>query len=73
MLQTLEAIIDERGYIQFLEQVTFTHRSQRALVTLLTDENEPASIGRENTLLSEVALAADWNHPDEDQAWAHLQ
>ena len=72
MLQTLEAIIDERGYIQFLEQVTFTHRLQRALVTLL-GENESVSIGRENTLLSEVALAADWNHPDEDQAWAHLQ
>ena len=72
MLQTIEAIIDERGYIQFLEQVTFTHRLQRALVTLL-GENESVSIGRENTLLSEVALAADWNHPDEDQAWAHLQ
>jgi len=27
----------------------------------------------EITLLSEPALAEDWNHPEEDVAWSHLQ
>ncbi|MDM8531471.1 hypothetical protein QUF63_09890 [Anaerolineales bacterium HSG25] len=27
----------------------------------------------ETTLLSEPALAEDWNKPDEDDAWSHLQ
>lgn len=27
----------------------------------------------ETVLLSEPALAEDWNRPEEDKAWAHLQ
>jgi hypothetical protein len=27
----------------------------------------------ENALLSEKALAKDWNKPEEDEAWSHLQ
>ncbi len=27
----------------------------------------------EITLLSEPVLAEDWNHPEEDAAWSHLQ
>lgn len=27
----------------------------------------------ETTLLSEAALAEDWNRAEEDEAWAHLQ
>jgi hypothetical protein len=27
----------------------------------------------ETALLSEKALAEDWNRPEEDAAWAHLQ
>jgi hypothetical protein len=27
----------------------------------------------ETALLSESALAEDWNRPEEDEAWAHLQ
>lgn len=27
----------------------------------------------ENTLISEKALAADWNRPEEEQAWIHLK
>jgi hypothetical protein len=27
----------------------------------------------ENLLLSEVALAKDWDKPEEDEAWKHLQ
>jgi len=27
----------------------------------------------ENALLSEKALGKDWNKPEEDEAWSHLQ
>ena len=27
----------------------------------------------ETALLSEAAFAADWNRPEEDEAWSHLQ
>jgi len=31
------------------------------------------SRANEEALLSEVALAEDWNRPEEDAAWAYLQ
>jgi antitoxin FitA len=34
--------------------------------------NEPAKIA-ETVLLSQDALAKDWDRPEEDEAWAHLQ
>jgi hypothetical protein len=35
---------------------------------------ERASLGAaESALLSEAALAEDWNRPEEDEAWSHLQ
>jgi len=43
----------------------------RALVTSL-DETHPVA-SPETALLSESALAADWNRPEEDAAWSHLQ
>ena len=33
-------------------------------------EEEPVA---ETALLSEPALAEDWNRPEEDEAWAYLQ
>jgi hypothetical protein len=34
----------------------------------------PAAAGpSENALLSEAALAEDWDRPEEDEAWSHLQ
>ncbi len=44
---------------------------KRALVTIL--EDEPVFIAHKNTLLSEAALAEDWNRPKEDEAWLHLK
>lgn len=35
--------------------------------------HEPAEGVTEITLLSEDVLAKDWNRPEEDEAWAHLQ
>jgi len=70
MLQTVEAIIDETGNIRLLEPLHLSS-SHRALVTIL-DETSPVA-GPETALLSEPALAADWNRPEEDAAWSHLQ
>jgi len=70
MIQTLEAVIDERGAVRLLEAVHLS-AARRALVTIL--EDEPLTQRTETALLSETALAEDWNRPEEDAAWAHLQ
>lgn len=70
MIQTLEAVIDEHGVVRLLEDIHLPS-ARRALVTVLEDEavGHPA----ETAILGEAALAEDWNRPEEDQAWAHLQ
>ena len=35
--------------------------------------DEAASGAGECAVLSEAALAVDWNNPEEDAAWNHLQ
>lgn len=69
MNRTLEAVIDEHGNVQLLESIRLAG-SKRALVTILDDDSEGSV--PETTLLSERALA-DWNRPEEDEAWAYLQ
>lgn len=68
MIRTVEATIDERGAVLLQEAVTLTG-SRRALVTILEEEPHPNA----TVLLSEAALAEDWNRVEEDTAWAHLQ
>jgi len=69
MIQTIEAIVDERGTVRLLEPVHLNRR-HRALVTILADE----PLGTlETAILSEQSLAQDWNRPEEEEAWAHLQ
>ncbi len=70
MLQTIEAMIDEQGNVRLLEFIQLP-TARRALVTILEDELD-ANIP-ETALLSEAALAEDWNRPEEDKAWSHLQ
>ena len=70
MIQTIEAIIDENGKVHLLESVHLP-KARRALVTIL--EDEPMTEVSETALLSEQALAEDWNRPEEDEAWSHLQ
>ena len=41
----------------------------RALVTILEDAPDI----NDTALLSEAALAEDWNRAEEDAAWAYLQ
>lgn len=70
MIQTIEAIIEPDGRVLLLEPVQLTE-SHRALVTIL--EDEPASKASVTALLSEESLGEDWNRPEEDEAWSHLQ
>lgn len=70
MIQTLEAEIDQHGSVKLAKSVHLD-RSYRALVMIMPDET--ASGAGECALLSEAALAEDWNNPEEDAAWQHLQ
>lgn len=70
MLRTVKAIIDEHGAVRLLEPVELP-AARQALVTIL--EEEPALQVSETALLSEPALAEDWNRPEEDDAWSYLQ
>ena len=70
MIRTVEAEIDEHGNVRLLEPVQLSS-SHPALVTIL--ENRIASPRPESALLSEAALGRDWNRPEEDLAWSHLQ
>jgi hypothetical protein len=68
MIKTVEAVVDDEGKVRLLQPVQLDS-SRRALVVIL---DEPGVIGDETALLSEAALA-DWNRPEEDAAWSHLQ
>ena len=36
-------------------------------------DEEPETAMSETALLSEAALAEDWNRPEEEEEWSHLQ
>jgi hypothetical protein len=69
MIRTVEAIVDENGQVRLSEPIQLS-RSQRALVTILDEEPLPQL--HEDSLLSEQALAEDWNRPEENAAWSHM-
>ena len=65
MFPTIEAEVYDKGQIRPKEPFSLPPGS-RVLITLLeSDGSEPA-------LLSEAALAADWERPEEEAAWSHL-
>ena len=68
MIRTVEAVVDESESVRLLEDIRLPE-ARRALVTIL---EEPPADPRETALLSEAALE-DWNRPEEDAAWSHLQ
>jgi hypothetical protein len=70
MIKTVEAVIDEQGQVNLLEPIHLP-AVRRALVTI--SEEKPVIHVPETALLSEAALAKDWNRPEEDAAWSHLQ
>jgi len=67
-MKTVEAIIEPGGGVRLFEPVQVLS-PRRALVTILDEE----PVINETALLSEAALAEDWNRAKEDTAWAHLQ
>jgi hypothetical protein len=67
-MRTVEAIIQPSGEVRLVEPVHVLTPT-RALVTILEEEPHVYDTAR----LSEAALAEDWNRPEEDAAWAHLQ
>lgn len=69
MLQTIEAVIDEKGILRFLEPFQLP-KLRRVLVTIL--DEEPAEDSFNLALASEAVLAKDWLRPEEDGAWSHL-
>jgi hypothetical protein len=70
VIKTVEAVIDEQGNVKLLEPVRLGV-PRRALVTIL--DEKPATRASETALLSEASLGQDWNRPEEDEAWSHLQ
>ncbi len=69
MLRTIEAIVEADGRVRLLEPVD-VQAPRRALLTILDEPAEEAA--NLPALLSEAALE-DWNRPEEEQAWRHLQ
>ena len=67
MLKAVEATIETNGEIHLIEPLHLAH-SCRAIVTIMEESEVP-----ETALLSQQALAHDWERPEEDAAWSHLQ
>lgn len=70
MIKTVEGMLCEDGTVRLLESLSVTC-AKRAIVIIL--DEQPAVFPNETALLSEATLAQDWNRPEEDAAWAHLQ
>lgn len=68
VLRSIEVTIEKDGTIRLPKKMNFSS-ARRAILTIL---DEPVLIA-ETALLSEAALAEDWNRPEEDEAWAYLQ
>ena len=69
MLKFVEAIIEKNGEVRLQKPILLKTRC-RAILTILDEKPE---IIDETALLSEVALSEDWNRPEEEEAWSHLQ
>jgi len=67
MLKAVEATIEPDGQVHLLEPLHLLH-SCRAIVTIIDEHDVP-----ETALLSQQALARDWERPEEDVAWSHFQ
>lgn len=65
-LKTIEATIDRDGQVHLLQPVKLD-KPAKAVVTILPDDAD------ETARLSEASLGEDWNRPEEDEAWSHLQ
>lgn len=67
MIRSIEAIIESDGTIRLKEHVQLD--GPHVAIVIILD----APIVSETALLSEAVFATDWNRPEEDEAWYHLQ
>ncbi len=67
MPRSVEATIEVDGKVQIKERIHLSHAC-RAIVTIFDEPDIP-----ETAVLSEAALGEDWNRPEEEEAWSHLQ
>ncbi len=67
MFKTVEATIETSGKISLVEPIHLAHAC-RAIITII-EEPEIS----ETALLSQQSLSKDWERPEEDAAWSHLQ
>jgi hypothetical protein len=68
VLRSIEVTVEKDGTVRLPKKVKLP-AARRGILTIL---DEPAPVA-ETALLSEAALAQDWDRPEEDEAWAHLQ
>ncbi|MGC8856775.1 MAG: hypothetical protein ACP5QU_08255 [Anaerolineae bacterium] len=68
VLRSIEVTVEKDGTVRLPQKIKLPAR-RRAILTIL---DEPAPVA-ETALLSEAALAEDWERPEEDAAWAYLQ
>jgi len=66
-MRTVEAVIESNGDVRLVEPVRLAGAQPGAWWTIL----EEPPLAHEAALLSERALAEDWNRAEEDAAWAH--
>lgn len=69
MLKSVEATIDKNGEVKLKEPIRLSSPC-RAIVTILDENMNSVS---ETALLSQAVLSKDWERPEEDEAWSHLQ
>jgi len=68
VLRSIEVTVEKDGTVRLSQKIKLPER-RRAILTIL---DEPMLVA-ETALLSEAALAEDWDRPEEDEAWAYLQ
>ena len=69
MLKAIEGVIDQDGNLRILENISLP-KSRRVIITIL--DEEPTEEFFNLAVLSESALARDWEQPEEDKARSHL-
>ncbi len=73
-MQTLmvQAHVDEDGHLR-VDVPTDLPKGNIKAVLVLEGIDDLESCHMQTTLLSQQALAVDWERPEEDEAWKHLQ
>ena len=69
MLQSIEGMTDQNGKLKIPGNINLP-KSRRVIITIL--DEEPTDKAFNLALLSESALAKEWERPEEDKAWLHL-